>query len=174
MDFGATDGPADLVFLIAAPEPAAAEHMKLLTSLARALVRPDFVAVAARGATAEDVVALVDGVVNPGPAAEARAAPADQGRRGEAEVVVAITACPTGIAHTYMAADALEAAAERAGVNCCRDPGLLGQHAAGRRHDRGADAVIFATDVGVRDRGGSPASRSSPPASSGRSTNPTR
>ena len=48
VDFGAPDGPADLVFLIAAPDSGGAEHMKLLSSLARALVRPDFVAVAAR------------------------------------------------------------------------------------------------------------------------------
>src|ERR1700739_414038 len=43
VDFGAPDGPADLVFMIAAPESGGAEHMKLLSSLARALVRPDFV-----------------------------------------------------------------------------------------------------------------------------------
>ena len=49
VDFGAPDGPADLVFLIAAPDGAGSEHMKLLSSLARALVRPDFVAVAAGG-----------------------------------------------------------------------------------------------------------------------------
>ena len=43
VDFGAPDGPADLAFLIAAPEAGGAEHMKLLSSLARALVRKDFV-----------------------------------------------------------------------------------------------------------------------------------
>ena len=48
VDFGAPDGPADLAFLIAAPEGGGAEHMKLLSSLARALVRKDFVAVSAR------------------------------------------------------------------------------------------------------------------------------
>ncbi len=67
VDFGAPDGPADLVFLIAAPDGAGSEHMKLLSSLARALVRPDFVAVAAgRAQSADEVVGLVDGVVNPG------------------------------------------------------------------------------------------------------------
>ena len=50
VDFGAPDGPADLAFLIAAPEGGGAEHMKLLSSLARALVRKEFVAVAARRA----------------------------------------------------------------------------------------------------------------------------
>ena len=47
--------------------------------------------------------------------------------------LVAVTACPTGIAHTYMAAEALEAAAERAGVDIAgRDPGLGRRHAARR------------------------------------------
>src|SRR3712207_8465145 len=44
VDFGAPDGPADLVFLIAAPAHGDADHLTLLTALARALVRPEFVA----------------------------------------------------------------------------------------------------------------------------------
>jgi fructose-specific phosphotransferase system IIA component len=42
VDFGAPDGPADLIFLIAAPEGGDASHMKILASLARRLVRKDF------------------------------------------------------------------------------------------------------------------------------------
>jgi fructose-specific phosphotransferase system IIA component len=42
VDFGAPDGPADLIFLIAAPEGGDASHMKILASLARRLVRTDF------------------------------------------------------------------------------------------------------------------------------------
>ena len=66
----------------------------------------------------------------------------------------AITACPTGIAHTYMAAEALEAAADKAGVDHPgRDPGLRRRHAARRATAiAAAGAVIFAVDVGVRDR----------------------
>jgi PTS system fructose-specific IIC component len=113
VDFGAADGPADLVFLIAAPEGGGAEHMKLLTALARALVRPDFVQSLREAPSAEAVVALVDGVVHPAPAAATATAAAAPARR-QAKSVIAITACPTGIAHTYMAADALKMAAERA------------------------------------------------------------
>src|SRR4051794_22614585 len=69
VDFGAPDGPADLAFLIAAPDSGGAEHMKLLSSLARALVRKEFVASLRAAASAEEVVALVEGVVNPAPAA---------------------------------------------------------------------------------------------------------
>jgi fructose-specific phosphotransferase system IIA component len=42
VDFGAPDGPADLIFLIAAPEGGDASHMKILASLARRLIRTDF------------------------------------------------------------------------------------------------------------------------------------
>ncbi len=76
VDFGAPDGPADLAFLIAAPDSGGAEHMKLLSSLARALVRKDFVESLRNAASADEVVALVEGVVNPAPAAAAAPAPA--------------------------------------------------------------------------------------------------
>jgi fructose PTS system EIIBC or EIIC component len=159
VDFGAPDGPADLVFLIAAPDSGGAEHMKLLSSLARALVRPDFVQSLRDAASADDVVALVDGVVNPAPAAPAptpavvapTAAPA---AAAKPKSIVAITACPTGIAHTYMAADSLKLAAERAGIDfTVETQGSSGSTPMTPATIAAADAVIFATDVGVKDRG---------------------
>jgi fructose PTS system EIIBC or EIIC component len=146
VDFGAGDGPADLVFLIAAPAGADSEHLDLLTRLARALVRPEFTG-ALRSATSDDaVVGLVDEVLW-GEPAEAPAA-ADEGPS-----IVAVTACPTGIAHTYMAADALVAAGERAGavVHVETQGSSTAQPLDAATID-GADAVIFATDVGVRER----------------------
>src|SRR5690242_10584332 len=65
VDFGAPDGPADLVFLIAAPAEGDADHLTLLTALARALVRPDFVASLRSATSAEEIVALVRDVVAP-------------------------------------------------------------------------------------------------------------
>ncbi|MFC9871025.1 PTS fructose transporter subunit IIABC [Nocardia salmonicida] len=235
VDFGAPDGPADLVFLIAAPDGAGAEHMKLLSSLARALVRPAFVADLRAAATPAEVVALVDGVINPppagSPAAEGSASPAGSGSTadgagssaadgeparppasdlsaakdvsaatvagaatgvavsgagagdgttapirdaggadssatasgasadnaptsGAPKKIVAVTACPTGIAHTYMAADSLVAAGERAGVDVAVETqGSSGGDTLDPSTIAAADAVIFATDVGVKDRG---------------------
>ncbi|MCX2934331.1 fructose-specific PTS transporter subunit EIIC [Mycobacterium sp. CVI_P3] len=151
VDFGAPDGPADLVFLIAAPDGAGAEHMKLLSSLARALVRPDFVQSLRDAGSADDVVSLVDGVVNP--EAAKPAAPSAAPEAVQAKSIVAITACPTGIAHTYMAADALKLAAERAGVSLTVETqGSSGSTPVSAETISGADAVIFATDVGVKDR----------------------
>jgi fructose PTS system EIIBC or EIIC component len=139
VDFGAPDGPADLVFMIAAPESGGAEHMKLLSSLARALVRPDFVESLRNASSRAEVVDLVEGVVAPAPAGP--------------KSLVAITACPTGIAHTYMAADALSAAAGRAGVKLTVETqGSSGSTPVSAKTIADADAVIFATDVGVKDR----------------------
>ncbi len=150
VDFGAPDGPADLVFLIAAPAGAGSEHMKLLSSLARALVRPEFVQSLREASTAADVVALVEGVVHQRPDA---AATAPNTAAGQTKSIVAITACPTGIAHTYMAADALKLAAERAGVRITVETqGSSGSTPLTAATISGADAVIFATDVGVKDR----------------------
>ncbi|MCX2712957.1 PTS fructose transporter subunit IIABC [Mycolicibacterium sp. J2] len=150
VDFGAPDGPADLVFLIAAPESGGTEHLKLLSSLARALVRKEFVASLREATTAGELVALVDGVVNPAPAAPA---PAESAAPAKTASIVAVTACPTGIAHTYMAADALKLAAERADVTLhVETQGSSGGTALSADTIAGADAVIFATDVGVKDK----------------------
>ncbi|QVI28387.1 fructose-specific PTS transporter subunit EIIC [Mycolicibacterium neoaurum] len=155
VDFGAPDGPADLVFLIAAPESGGSDHLKLLSSLARALVRKDFVEQLRAAPTAGELVALVDGVVNPAPAAPApAAAPAQPAAPAGKKSIVAITACPTGIAHTYMAADALKLAAERADVDLVVETqGSSGSTPLPAATIAAADAVIFATDVGVKDRG---------------------
>ncbi|CAN7149684.1 PTS fructose transporter subunit IIABC [Mycolicibacterium frederiksbergense] len=152
VDFGAPDGPADLVFLIAAPDSGGSEHMKLLSSLARALVRKDFIESLRSAGTAGELVALVEGVVNPAPA-PAAAAPAAAAPTAKKKIV-AITACPTGIAHTYMAADALKLAAERADVEfVVETQGSSGSTPLPGSTIAAADAVIFATDVGVKDRG---------------------
>ena len=78
------------------------------------------------------------------------AAPAAGGGRPS---LVAITACPTGIAHTYMAAEALEAAATKAGVELAVETqGSAGSTPLDPSVIERAGAVIFAVDVGVRDR----------------------
>jgi PTS system fructose-specific IIC component len=160
VEFGAKDGPADLAFLIAAPAGGDVSHLQLLTKLARALVRADFTAGLRSASTDQEVVDLVMGVVGDTPEqspeqtreqtpAATQAAPAD-GQRS----LVAVTACPTGIAHTYMAAEALEAAAAKAGVAIAVETqGSAGSKPLSPATIAAASAVIFAVDVGVRDRG---------------------
>src|SRR5215212_11332145 len=156
VDFGAPDGPADLAFLIAAPAHGDADHLTLLTALARALVRPEFVASLRAATSDEEIVRLVDEVVSPAPAPAADPAPATAaapavtpaaapaGRKS----IVAVSACPTGIAHTYMAADKLVAAGKAAGVDIhVETQGSSGATPLDPAVVRAADAVIFAVDV---------------------------
>lgn len=158
VDFGAKDGPADLVFLIAAPAGGDNTHLQLLTKLARALVKPAFTDGLRAATTPEEVAELVTDVVGAAPGAAATPAPADAPdpaatAPAERRRIVAVTACPTGIAHTYMAAEALEAAAKRAGVDLSVETqGSAGAKPLTAGTIAEADAVIFAVDVGVRDR----------------------
>jgi fructose PTS system EIIBC or EIIC component len=153
VEFGAKDGPADLAFLIAAPAGGDATHLQLLTKLARALVRSDFTAGLRDARTEQEVVALVLDVVGDAPATQPQARPAPATSAG-ARSLVAVTACPTGIAHTYMAAEALEAAAAKAGVPIAVETqGSAGSKPLSPETIAAASAVIFAVDVGVRDRG---------------------
>src|SRR5688572_1557218 len=159
VDFGAPDGPADLAFLIAAPAHGDADHLTLLTALARALVRPEFVASLRAASSAEEIVRLVDEVVSPAPAAApggatAAAPPAQASAPATPrKSLVVVSACPTGIAHTYMAADKLSAAAQAAGVDVhVETQGSSGATPLDPAVIRAADAVIFAVDVGVRDQ----------------------
>ena len=153
VDFGAKDGPADLAFLIAAPAGGDATHLQLLTKLARALVKPAFTDALRDAETPEqivDEVHLALGIAA-GPTAALRLPPplqrccaappprAPRPRRaaGGRRRLVAVTACPTGIAHTYMAAEALEAAAERAGVDIqVETQGSAGSTPLAHEHDR--------------------------------------
>ena len=161
VDFNGPDGPADLIFMIAASEDGGADHMKLLTKLARALVNPEFVEQLRQAPDAQTVVDLIGGVVEPKEEASTSSATALPAP-GHAAVtntasdtprIVAITACPTGIAHTYMAADYLRAAGKKLGVDVKVEPqGSTATEPLSTDDIEGADAVIFATDVGVRGR----------------------
>lgn len=152
VDFSGPDGAANLVFLIAAPDGAGKAHLKILSKLARALVRADFVESLRNAATEEEIVSLVTDVVS-GEAKKTPPAPAEPAADGDL-TLIAITACPTGIAHTYMAADSLaQAAAARDGVTLhVETQGSSSITPLPEDVVEKADAVIFATDIGVKDR----------------------
>ena len=168
VDFSGPDGDAQLVFLIAAPAGGGKAHLKILSKLARALVKKDFLEALRSAQSKEEIVKLVLDVVNAEkpkkPAAEAGAAAGAAGAavasaepataKAGAINIVAVTACPTGIAHTYMAADALTQTAEgRDDVNLTVETqGSSNNTSVSQSIIDAADAVIFATDVGVRDR----------------------
>ncbi|MGY0390841.1 PTS fructose transporter subunit IIABC [Nocardioides sp. WG-D5] len=155
VDFGAKDGPADLAFLIGAPAGGDATHLTILTKLARALARPEFGRLLRETDSAEEAARTILDAVSDAPAPAQAPAPAAAPEAAPAQKrsLVAVTACPTGIAHTYMAAEALEAAAARAGVEIAVETqGSAGATPLPAETIAHADAAIFAVDVGVRDR----------------------
>lgn len=173
VDFGAKDGPADLVFLIGAPAGGGKEHLKVLATLARNLVRAEFVEALRAASTPDEAVEIIQAVLAPvdnaAASSSSSAAPAgavaatgaaaatstegsDTG--GDRARLVAVTACPTGIAHTYMAADSLAQEAAKRGIDLqVETQGSAGATPLDPAVIAAADAVVFATDVGVRDRG---------------------
>lgn len=193
VDFGGPDGAVDLVFLIAVPATADKTHLKLLAKLARALLRPGFLASLRSVSDAESAVTVINEIIasppterppaetgsaptvdeatvpestghlSPAPgaavspaatagddAAPARPTPADE----FALKILAVTACPTGIAQTYIAADRLlQTAAARSDVRLMVEsqgsasPAQLDPAVVAR-----AEMMIFAADIAVVDR----------------------
>lgn len=152
VDFGAADGPADLIFMIAASEGSDDAHLELLAMLARSLMRSEFTDALRNAGSPQEVVDLVTEATSsqPATAAASETVPTSDTKTS---VLVAVTSCPTGIAHTFMAADGLEQAGKAAGVEIHVEPQGSG------RIDwldptviARADAAIFAADLPVRDR----------------------
>ncbi|WP_228183584.1 PTS fructose transporter subunit IIABC [Streptomyces anulatus] len=174
IDFGAADGPADLIFLIAAPAGADDDHLTILSGLARRLMDPEFTAALRAGTDPRAVAALIRGEEPPeepeqarvetgnqeqeqeraGTGAEAAGATGATGATGSVPFrIVAVTSCPTGIAHTYMAAESLAAAGRAEGVEVTVETqGSAGFKKLDPAVVAAADAVIWAHDVEVREK----------------------
>ncbi|MEU1343294.1 fructose-specific PTS transporter subunit EIIC [Streptomyces sp. NPDC005827] len=191
IDFGAPDGPADLIFLIAAPAGADDAHLTILSALARQLMNSEFTDALRSAGDAETAAALIRGdeaaATPETPRAEGAvsasqntaAAPAaasagtaaastsrtstDAGAGASSDAgseaggrpfrIVAVTSCPTGIAHTYMAAESLENAGREAGVELVVETqGSAGFTRLDPEVIAAADGVIFAHDVPVREK----------------------
>ncbi|GAQ59467.1 PTS fructose transporter subunit IIABC [Streptomyces acidiscabies] len=162
IDFGAPDGPADLIFLIAAPAGADDAHLTILSALARQLMNTEFTDALRAVADPETAAALIRGDRSPqdlAVAEDSAAAPVAASTGAAAAEpaapfrIVAVTSCPTGIAHTYMAAESLENAAREAGVQLTVETqGSAGFTRLDPQLIADADGVIFAHDVPVRDK----------------------
>lgn len=166
VDFGAKDAAADITFFIAAPEGSDKEHLQLLAQLARSLIKSEFTGQLRAATSPQAIVDLVDEALgltakttaDDGASGqdEAAAAAADDDSgpsTARKRTLVGVTACPTGIAHTYMAADALAEAATEAGAEMqVETQGSAGSKPLDPAVIDAADAVIFAVDVDVRDK----------------------
>lgn len=112
VDYGSPDGmPAKLLFMIAATTDGDV-HMEVLARMMQLLMDMDLTEKLKNAKTPEEFLSLIDAAETAKFPDEVKAAPAKK----EGYRVLAVTACPTGIAHTYMAAEALQKAGEKLGI----------------------------------------------------------
>lgn len=155
VDYESLDGqPTYLFFMIAAPEGANDTHLQALAALSRLLINPDFVAKLKAAETPEQVQATFDAAEKAKEAeekAEAHSEAEEKSKDTNRRYIVAVTACPTGIAHTYMAEDALKKKAKEMGVDIkVETNGSEGiKHRLSDEDIARADGVIIAADKKV-------------------------
>ncbi len=117
VEYNALDGkPVDLVFLIAAPENSGNVHLEILSKLATMLMDDEFVSKLKNAMTTEAFLDIIDKAEEEKDAKKEEVAPIIEDVTGS-HLVLAVTACPTGIAHTYMAAEAIEKVCKAKGYN---------------------------------------------------------
>lgn len=120
IDYDSLDGePATLFFMIAAPDGANNTHIETLARLSQLLLDDDFKAALENAKTADEVLDIINKAEAEKFAEEEKKeeVPVQTSSDENAPYIIAATACPTGIAHTYMAAEALKKAADEMGVN---------------------------------------------------------
>ncbi|HEM5162502.1 TPA: PTS sugar transporter subunit IIA [Streptococcus suis] len=114
VDYASLDGqPTDLFFMIAAPEGANDTHLAALAELSKYLMKPGFADRLRAVTNPEEVIAVFDTAEEADKAAEEVVTTPS----GDRPFIVAVTACTTGIAHTYMAEEALKKQAAEMGVD---------------------------------------------------------
>lgn len=147
VDYGAPDGKAsDILFMIAAPLDGDL-HLEILSRLMVMLMEPEFCADLRKAATAEEFLQIIDKKESEKYPSESKEEPAvKQGYR-----ILAVTACPTGIAHTYMAAEALEKAGEKMGYPLKAETNGSGgaKNVLTKKEIEECDGIIVAADKNV-------------------------
>ena len=118
VDYASLDGqPTDLFFMIAAPEGANDTHLAALAELSKYLMKPGFADKLRQASTPDQVIAVFNAEEQEAAAEEAKKAEAvKEAASSDKPLIVAVTACTTGIAHTYMAEEALIKKGEEMGV----------------------------------------------------------
>lgn len=146
VDYESLDGqPTDLFFMIAAPEGANDTHLAALAELSQYLMKDGFADKLRQVTSADQVIELFD------QASEKTEEPVQAPANGSGDFIVAVTACTTGIAHTYMAQEALQKVAAEMGVGIkVETNGASGVGNQLTAEDiRKAKAVIIAADKAV-------------------------
>lgn len=159
VEYDALDGePVDLVFLIASPEDAPNVHIDVLSKLSMMLMNETFTASLKSAKTVDEFLQMIDAAETEKDEADvvkeeaAKATNLAENRaKEERKLVLAVTACPTGIAHTYMAAESIEKAAKKLG--CLVKVETRGSSGAKNvlteEEIEAADGIIVAADTNV-------------------------
>ena len=151
VDFQSLDGEkADLIFLIAAPNTKDNVHLDVLSKLSVLLMDEKFTNALRNAKSVEEFLHVIDVAESAKDAEEANEAPA----RAETKcgkLILAVTGCPTGIAHTYMAAESLEKKAAELGCRIKVETRGSGgaRNVLTRAEIAGADCIIVAADTQV-------------------------
>ena len=143
------DEPVDLLFLIAAPDTKDNVHLDVLSKLSMMLMDEEFKEKLMNAASVDDFLKIIDEADEEKKSVDDSLA--DTALTGDGIKIVAVTSCPTGIAHTYMAAEGLEKAAKKAGVQIkIETRGSSGAKNQLTAEDiKAADAVIVTADAKV-------------------------
>ncbi|EIU6821819.1 PTS sugar transporter subunit IIA [Vibrio parahaemolyticus] len=143
IEYGAEDGlPSKLFFMIASPDGGDNHHIEVLAELSSKLIEDGFIDAFLGAANSQDALALLLAKEEPQPVTDA---PANQG------FVIGVTGCPAGVAHTYLAAEALEKGAAAMGYEIkVETNGSIGvKNSPTAEEIERADAIIVACDKQV-------------------------
>jgi len=115
VDFDSLDGePVTLLFLIAAPNTKDNVHLDVLSKLSMMLMDEEFTKSLRNARTPEEFLAIIDRADEEKKSVDERLAEPVEAKENQVKIL-AVTSCPTGIAHTYMAAEGIEKAAKAKG-----------------------------------------------------------
>lgn len=146
VDYAAPDGkPSDLIFMIAATEDGDV-HLEILSRLMVMLMDADFANALRNAKSTEEFLKIIDDKETEKYPDEKKVEPKKEGYR-----ILAVTACPTGIAHTYMAAEALEKAGEKMGYALKAETNGSGgaKNVLTKKEIAECDGIIIAADKNV-------------------------
>lgn len=152
------DEPVNLIFLIAAPEGAGNVHITILSKLSMMLMDDTFTESLRKAKSVEEFLNIIDAAEtekDDADAAKEKAAAqtdlAADKEKDNQKLILAVTACPTGIAHTYMAAESIEKAAKKKGYLVKVETRGSGgaKNVLTEEEIEAADGIIVAADTNV-------------------------
>lgn len=153
VDYDAMDGmPSDVFFMIAAPAEGSDLHLEALARLSTILMDPEFKTNLLNAKTKEEYLRLIDEKEKEKFPEETKSAKEETPAKTEGYQILAVTACPTGIAHTFMAAEALENKAKEMGYTLKAETNGSGgaKNILTKEEIEKCDGIIVAADKNVQ------------------------